>query len=83
MVIYCDSLISTTHDQYIRGFYLAMNIIKNAHHPCSVQTRHFIISMLSHLLRFNDKTLGLMFTLTSWCEPHTSCEWCVLTPIVY
>ena len=35
----------TTHDQYICGFYPAMNIIKNAHQPCGVQTRHFIRSV--------------------------------------
>ena len=28
---YCDSQMCTTHDQYIGGFYPAMNIIKNAH----------------------------------------------------
>ena len=33
----------------ICGFYPAMNVIKNAHQPCSVQTRHFIRSVLSHL----------------------------------
>ena len=28
---YCDSLMCTTHDHYICGFYLAMNIIKISH----------------------------------------------------
>ena len=47
----CDSLICTTHDQYIRGLYLAMNIIKmhtDVHTHQLMWTSHFVWVVCSH-----------------------------------
>ena len=85
---YCDSLMCTTHDQYICGFDLAMNII-NMHtnlvvckHAISLEVCCHTLN-LAHQIRCSKHTKPLGVITRLWCTRllHTKYGglWCATT----